>query len=137
MRSAAAASARHRTRLGYTFSRPVLNNKHQLRLGADFRHDLSTSEVNSNARGRPVHGPLYKRRRAGVDRHRTDFADFLLGLPQKASLQVGGQSALRQNSWDVYPTTTGSEQPDDAQPGLRYDWRCPTRKSTDRWPTLT
>jgi hypothetical protein len=92
-----------RVSLGYAYSRPVRNNKHQLRLGADFRHDLSTSEINSNARGAYTFSGLYTTQGAQTSLNTgADFADFLLGLPQQATLQVGGTTKLKETAWDVY-----------------------------------
>jgi hypothetical protein len=77
--------------------------RHQLRFGGDIRLDRSTSDVNANARGTFTFTGLYAA--AGVPSTRgagADFADFLLGFPQQASLQVGQTSHLRQRSFDAY-----------------------------------
>ena len=98
-----AANLRTDTRIttSYTQSRPV--KKHQLRIGVDFRHDLSTAENNGNARGNFTFTGLYTGN--GVQISRTtgaDFADFLLGMPQQATIQVGGLTHIQGNSFDVY-----------------------------------
>ena len=101
----AAASERSDDRLsvGYVFMHPLLNNTHLLRLGADVRRDVSTNRINGNARGSFSFTGLYAGGGAQLSSTGgSDFADFLLGVPQDASLQVGGQSMLRQHSWDVY-----------------------------------
>ena len=99
----AAATSRADTRVtaGYAWMRPM--PKHQLRFGGDMRLDRSRSDINSNARGTFTFTGLYSA--AGVPAARgtgTDFADFLLGVPQQASLQVGQTSQLRQRSVDAY-----------------------------------
>jgi hypothetical protein len=99
----AAATSRADTRVtaGYAWMRPIA--RHQLRLGGDIRFDASTSDINSNARGSFTFTGLYSS--GGVPAARgtgTDFADFLLGLPQQASLQVGQTSRLRQHALDAY-----------------------------------
>src|SRR5205807_124200 len=71
--------------------------------GGDVRLDRSTSDINSNARGTFTFTGLYSA--AGVPTARgsgADFADFLLGVPQQASLQVGQTSHLSQRSADGY-----------------------------------
>ena len=99
----ASATSRADTRVtaGYAWMRPIA--RHQVRLGGDIRFDQSTSDINSNARGTFTFTGLYSA--AGVPAARgagTDFADFLLGLPQQASLQVGQTSHLRQRAVDAY-----------------------------------
>jgi hypothetical protein len=102
LRGAAATSrADTRVTVGYAWMRPLA--RHQLRFGGDLRFDESTSDTNSNARGTFTFTGLYSS--GGVPAVRgagTDFADFLLGLPQQASLQVGQTSHLRQHAVDAY-----------------------------------
>src|SRR4029078_4163012 len=72
----------------YTWIHPV--KSHTLRARGDFRFDRTTSEVDTNPRGAFVFTGLYAggglTGSAGAD---LDFADFLLGLPQQASVQYG------------------------------------------------
>ena len=98
----ASASQRtdNRAALSYTLSRPVA--KHQLRIGGDYRLDGSTSDTNSNARGSFTFTGVYSGGAQVAGRTGADFADFLLGLPQQAALQVGGTSRLRQHSFDAF-----------------------------------
>ena len=74
---------------GYTWSRPTRN--HTLRIGGDFRLDQSSSQTDSNARGAFVFTGLYASGGLGTVPRGSglDFADFLLGLPQQASVQFG------------------------------------------------
>jgi hypothetical protein len=98
-----AANERLDTRIttGYVLSKPI--KKHQLRFGADFRHDASSALTNSNARGAYTFTGLYSSDGAQISRTTgADFADFLLGMPQQATLQVGGLTELRERSFDVY-----------------------------------
>jgi outer membrane receptor protein involved in Fe transport len=68
--------------------------RHTLRWGGDYRDIRSDGRADPNARGSFVFTGLY----SGAD-----FADFLLGLPQQASVQFGaGLEQFRQKSWDVY-----------------------------------
>jgi hypothetical protein len=99
--SAATARSDLRTSLTYTFSRPV--QTHQIRIGAEFRRDQSSSQVNGNSRGTFTFTGLYSSGGQLVSRGSgADVADFLLGLPQEATLQVGGSTTLRQKSFAVY-----------------------------------
>ncbi len=99
----AAASQRSDNRLtaGYMSVRPL--GKHQVRLGGDYRYDRSTTESNPNPRGTFTFTGLYSSAGSPVaGRTGADFADFLLGVPQQASLQVAGPSTLRQRSFDMF-----------------------------------
>ena len=98
-----AASVRQDTRVttSYTFAHPF--KTHQVRIGADFRHDASLTESNSNARGTFTYTGLYTT--GGAQAARTsgaDIADFLLGVPQQATLQAGGNTRLHESAFDVY-----------------------------------
>jgi hypothetical protein len=99
----AAASRRGDNRLnaGYTWIRPL--PRHQLRFGGEFRLDRSSNQINSNARGTFTFTGAYSSGGGQtVGRTGADIADFLLGLPHQASLQVGGTSRLRQHSFAAY-----------------------------------
>jgi hypothetical protein len=89
----APASVRTDTRIttSYTFIHPF--TKHQLRAGVDYRLDRDMNQLNVNAPGAFTFTGLYSG---------NSFADFLLGAPQQASLQVGGVSELRGRSFDTY-----------------------------------
>ena len=64
--------------------------QHTLRLGGDYRWDASSNRTDPNARGAFVFTGLYASGGAPTARSDgLDFADFLLGLPQQASLQYG------------------------------------------------
>ena len=79
-----------RVTAGYTWTRPL--QKHTMHIGGDVRFDQSDSRTDSNARGAFVFTGIYASggsssaaRALGVD-----FADFLLGLPQQATVQYRG-----------------------------------------------
>jgi hypothetical protein len=78
--------------------------KHQLRFGGDYRLDNSIAEINANARGSYTFTGLYSCGGVPVAGRASgaDFADFLLGTPQQATLQEGGLSHLRQHAFDAY-----------------------------------
>jgi hypothetical protein len=99
----APASLRTDNRLvaSYMWLHPAAH--HQLRLGGDYRLDRSNATINGNSRGSFTFTGVYASNRAPIAaRSGADFADFLLGLPQQAALQVGGTSRLRQHSFAAY-----------------------------------
>ncbi len=90
-----------RSSVSYTLSRPWRN--HQLRFGTEFRRDASSAQSNGNARGTFTFTGLYSSNGGLISRTTgADFADFLLGLPQQATLQVAGLTKLRQKAFAVY-----------------------------------
>jgi len=134
----AAASLRTDTRFtgGYSWIHPT--DKHRLRLGGDLRLDRSQSEVNSNARGSFTFTGLYSSAGAslrGVSG--ADFADFLLGVPQQASLQVGGVTRLRQRSFDLFAEDNWQRSAKlTFNLGLRYELARPYVEATGRMANL-
>ena len=132
------ASERSDTRLttGYTLIRPAA--RHQLRMGGDFRLDSSSNQINSNARGTFTFTGVYTSGGAATGgRNGADLADFLLGLPQQATLQVGGTSRLRQpalnafieDNWQKNSTLT-------LNLGLRYELAMPYVEIDSRMANL-
>ena len=107
----------------YSWNRPMGRN-HSVRIGGDFRYDVTTTNSESNANGAFVFTGIYTSGGsplAGLTG--ADFADFLLGMPQQASIQYGpGQTTLTgrtlglfiQDDWRMKPNLT-------AQLGVRYD----------------
>jgi hypothetical protein len=91
------------TRLGldYTFTKPL--RQHTLRFGGGARRDVSDGRTVSDARGAFVFTGLYT---GGTDIARgsgLDFADFLLGLPQQASVGFGpGDITLRSHAFNLF-----------------------------------
>jgi hypothetical protein len=74
--------------VGYTFTRPW--RTHTLRAGGDFRFDQANSRTDANARGAYTFTGLYSSGGSAAARGEgLDFADFLLGLPQQATVQYG------------------------------------------------
>src|SRR5262249_55269348 len=100
-----AASQRtdNRLTIGYAWIHP--SGAHRLRVGGDYRLDRSDLEINANARGTFLFTGFYTSGGASVlgpTAADYSFADFLLGFPQQASLQVGDASRLRQHAFDGY-----------------------------------
>lgn len=74
--------------LGYTRTQPW--RTHTLRVGGDFRMDQANSRSDANARGAYTFTGLYSSGGSAAARGGgLDFADFLLGLPQQATVQYG------------------------------------------------
>ena len=101
----APATSRTDTRLttSYFWLHPFTT--HQLRIGGDFRLDRSTGVLNTNAPGAFTFTGLYASGGIPVSDaagNSASFADFLLGIPQQAALQVGGATELRGRSFDAY-----------------------------------
>lgn len=121
-------SMRRDTRLvgSYAWSRWI--GKQRLRFGGDLRRDWSTSNADANARGAFVFTGLYSG---------NDFADFLLGMPQQATVQYGpGPVQLRSRSaslhaehewWYSYYTFSS---------GVRYELTGPYTEASGRLVNL-
>ncbi|OFW23587.1 MAG: hypothetical protein A3G21_06575 [Acidobacteria bacterium RIFCSPLOWO2_12_FULL_66_21] len=115
-----------RVSLAYGWTRPF--TKHTLRLGGDVRLDESNNRTDSNARGAFVFTGLYASGGSPVVRGGgLDFADFLLGMPQQATVQYGpgdvrmsgrSMSAYLQDDWRKTSTLTFNL-------GLRYELMWP------------
>ena len=90
-----------RLSLSYAVTRPV--GTHTLRLGAEYARDQSTALTNANPRGSFIFTGLYTSSGGSVRSSAADFADFLLGLPQQATIGYGpGTIALRGRSFSGY-----------------------------------
>lgn len=90
-----------RLSLTYGWTRPIA--RHTLRFGGDWRNDTSSSQTDANARGSFVFTGLYSGGGTSARAGGLDFADFLLGLPQQASVQFGpGSVDMRGRSLSLY-----------------------------------
>jgi trimeric autotransporter adhesin len=111
--------------------------RHVLRWGGAFRTLRTDSRTNQNPRGSFVFTGLYTQSPA-VGSSGLDFADFLLGLPQQASLQYGpGLDRFRGRSWEVYLQddwrVSGSLT---LNFGLRYEYVSPYTEADNRLVNL-
>jgi hypothetical protein len=131
----ASASLRTDTRLnaGYAWTHPTAH--HRFRVGGDFRYDASDSEVNGNPRGTFTFTGVSSS--GGTPAAGADFADYLLGAPQQATLQVGGTSRLRQRSFDGYVEDNWQKTPKlTLNLGLRYELALPYVEANSRMANL-
>ncbi len=105
------------------------HGKHNFRFGADYRHQTTAVQTNSNPRGSFIFtGAL-----TGYD-----FADFLLGVPQQTSIQDSAQPyGFAANSWDLFVNDDwrigGSFT---VQLGLRYEYQGPYTESHNQLVNL-
>jgi len=99
------------------------------RFGGDFRDIRADSRTDANARGSFVFTGLY----SGVD-----FGDFLLGLPQQATVQFGpGLERFRQQSWDLFVQDDWrASSKVTVNAGLRYEYFSPFSEADNRLATL-
>ena len=85
-----APSRRSDRRLALSYNWTLPYKQHQLRAGGDYRFDHSESQTDANATGSYVFTGLYSAGGSPIVRSGAlDFADFLLGLPQQATVQYG------------------------------------------------
>ncbi|MEQ1758009.1 MAG: TonB-dependent receptor [Vicinamibacterales bacterium] len=100
-----------RVSVGYSWSKPI--GRQTLRFGGDLRRDVSSSRTDSNARGSFVFTGLYSG---------SDFADFLLGRPQQASVNYGpGDVELHGRSMSLFAQDDWRRGAVTINAGLRYE----------------
>ncbi len=101
------------------------HNKHTIRWGGDFRRIYLDPRTDKNASGSFTFTGLY----SGFD-----FADFLLGLPQQASVQYGNaEYHFSQNSWDLYVQDDWRVRSNlTLNVGLRYEYVSPYSERDNR-----
>jgi hypothetical protein len=88
-----------RIQLAYTMTHPV--KSHVFRVGGDARLDRSGGITTGDARGSYVFTGLYSAG-APVQSSGLDFADFLLGMPQQASVQFAQDVALSGRAFSLF-----------------------------------
>jgi hypothetical protein len=115
--------------------------KHDLKWGGEFRRLAFTLRRNPDAAGSFVFTGFATAQYAGgvaAPGTGSDFADFLLGLPQKTHVQYSdGAFSFNGNAWNLYfiddwrPTNNVS-----VNVGLRYEYVSPFSEAHDRLVTL-
>lgn len=114
-----------------------MKGKHTMRWGGNFQSLLSENRSSTNARGNFTFTGVYTGGGTGNSTG-LDFADFLLGLPQQASLQIGpglekfnarAYSAFFQDDFRFSGSVTLSL-------GLRYEYQSPYTEAGNRLETL-
>jgi len=125
--------------IGLSYTGVLTKKKHTYRFGGDFRSLHTDSRTDANARGSFVFTGLYSTAgTGGRAMSGADFADFLLGLPQQATLQYGpGLERFRERSSDLYlqddwrvkSTLTFNA-------GVRYEYLSPYTEAANRLAAL-
>ena len=115
--------------------------RHALRWGGDFRAVRLDSQTDTNARGSFVFTGLYTSLISGgrpVPGTGLDFADFLLGLAQQASVQYGpGRVRLRGRSWNLFLQDDWRMRGNlTVNAGLRYEYIAPYTEADGRLVNL-
>lgn len=103
---------------------------HTLTFGGDFRRQDRNTTTDQNGRGTFTFSGLATSEVIDgqpVPNTGIDFADFLLGIPQTASVQYGARSVyFRQNTWDLYANDDWRVNPNlTLMLGLRYEYYSP------------
>src|SRR4029077_10644060 len=103
--------------------------RHTLRFGGDYRNIHADSRTDANARGTFVFTGLY----TGLD-----FADYLLGFPQQATVQYGpGLEQFRSTSWDLFlQDDWRATDKVTVNAGVRYEFFSPLSEVSNRLETL-
>ena len=123
----------------YTWTRPSL--KHNWRLGADYQLQSTTSQSDSNPNGTFSYSGLYTGDNNTPDQA---FADFLLGLPQTASVQqcaalvtTCGQIQISGTNADVYFNDDWRWKPRwTINYGVRYEYTGPYTEANGQMANL-
>ena len=116
----------------YTFSDMMIwsHGKHTWRWGGDFRRIQLNTDTASNPRGSFTF--------TGINTG-SDFADFLLGLPQLSSAQFGASNYhFRANSWDLFAQDEWRVRGNlTLNLGLRYEYVSPYSEINNLIANLT
>jgi hypothetical protein len=138
LRGVSDPSARRSLNQTYTLSDTVgwSRGKHTLRFGGDYRRILQSFRSDQNARGGFTFTGFATAEQSAlgpVSGTGFDFADFLLGAPQLASLQSGATSYnFAANSFDFFGQDEWKARTDlTLQFGLRYEYQGPFTESNN------
>ncbi len=117
------------------------HGKHNVRWGGDFRRIYQNPQTDKNARGSFVFTGLYTAQYvngAAVPGTGFDFADFLLGTPQQASVQYGvNDYHFAANSWDLFIQDDWRVRGNlTINVGLRYEYVSPFTEQNHRLANL-
>jgi len=134
-----ASRLNQRIELGDTMTATL--GKHTLRWGAEYRDLRLDSQSDANARGSFVFTGLYTAALTDgqpVPGTGLDFADFLLGLPQQASVRYGpGRERFRGHSWSGFVQDDWRLRSNlTLNLGLRYEYVSPFTEASGRLVNL-
>jgi trimeric autotransporter adhesin len=107
-----------------------VKGNHTMTFGGDFKRQDRNTITDPNARGTFQFSGLFTSELSSgqpIPNTGLDFADFLLGLPEFASVQYGANSTyFRQNAWDVFANDDWRVNPSlTLMFGLRYEYYSP------------
>ena len=112
--------------------------RHNLRWGFGFTDTWLDSRTDSSARGAYVFTGLFTTGATATQQSGADFADFLLGMPQQASIQYGpgterfrsqSVNAYFQDDWRLSSNLT-------LNVGVRYEYQSPYSEADNRLVNL-
>lgn len=114
---------------------------HTLTFGGDFKRQDRNTITDQNGRGTFSFSGLATSGFVNgqpIPNTGLDFADFLLGIPQSASVQYGASSTyFRQNSWDTYVNDDWRVNPNlTLMLGMRYEYYSPLAEKYGRLVNL-
>ena len=119
------------------------HKKHNMRYGGDFRRIHADSYGGGNVFGGFTFTGYATRQPggavgAGTQNSGSDFADFLLGLPQQSTVQASNfKHYLRANTWDLFAQDDWRARPGlTLMYGLRYEYFSPYSEKYDRLANL-
>jgi hypothetical protein len=123
----------HNQTLSFSDSMVKMKGRHSFRFCGDFRDVRVESRSDASARGSYVFTGLYTGIGAGKASG-LDFADFLLGLAQQASVQYGpGLEQLRTRSWSLYVQDDWRVRTNfTVNAGVRYEYQSPYWSATNQ-----
>ncbi len=118
----------------------LVRGTHSFTFGGGYtRHDLSTT-TDPNGRGTLNFTGLFTSAFSGdtpVPNTGNDFADFLLGMPQSASLRYGQSTYLNQNAWSAFAMDDWKVGPNlTVDLGVRYEMFFPFQEKYGRLANL-
>jgi trimeric autotransporter adhesin len=110
--------------------------KHTFRFGGDYRGAHVDSRTSANARGTFVFTGIYTATSAG--QFGADFADYLLGLSQQATIQYGpGLERFRSRAFNLFVMDDWRVKGGlTINAGLRYEYQAPYWEASNRLVTL-
>jgi hypothetical protein len=116
-----------------------IRGRHTVRWGGDFRTMSTDARSDSNPRGAFVFTGIYASGGAGLGtRSGLDFADFLLGEAQQATLQFGpGMTRYRAKAWSLFVQDDWRARANlTFNLGLRYEYLSPYYEANNRLVNL-
>lgn len=118
-----------------------VHGNHTMTFGGDFRRQDRNTTTDQNGRGTFSFSGLATSGFVNgqpIPNTGIDFADFLLGIPQSASVQYGASSTyFRQNTWDLYANDDWRINPNlTLMLGLRYEYYSPLAEKYGRLVNL-